>query len=92
MPTIPVGTEVHVPIMAIHFDEEYYPDPHTFDPERFSAEAAAARPPSSFIPYGDGPRYCVGFRLAELMAKIALVRILRSFSVMPWWVWGIQIY
>ena len=43
---------------ALHHLPQYYPDPHRFDPERFSAEEKAKRPPMTFLPFGGGPRVC----------------------------------
>lgn len=54
------GTKVLIPTYAIHHDHEYYPDPETFDPERFTAEEKAKRPNGTYIPFGDGPRICIG--------------------------------
>ena len=61
------GTEVHIPIIGIHYDEEYYPNPNKFDPERFRPEAVAARHPMSFTPYGHGPRMCLGVTFAGML-------------------------
>lgn len=58
------GVQVYVPSYAIHHDPEYYPNPELFDPERFSEEAKNARPPCTYLPFGDGPRHCIGKSLA----------------------------
>jgi cytochrome P450 family 6 len=54
------GRRVLVPILGVHHDEEYYPDPHRFDPDRFNEENKRARNPYSYIPFGEGPRTCIG--------------------------------
>lgn len=54
------GTSLIIPIKAIHWDEEVYPDPWVFDPERFSEDNKKSRHPYAFIPFGEGPRICIG--------------------------------
>jgi cytochrome P450 family 6 len=54
------GRRVLVPILGVHHDEEYYPDPHRFDPDRFNEENKRARNQYSYIPFGEGPRTCIG--------------------------------
>lgn len=57
---VPVGSTIIVSTYAIHHDENIYPDPQRFDPERFSKEAKAERSPYAFLPFGHGPRNCIG--------------------------------
>lgn len=54
------GTSVVLPIFAIHRDPDFYPDPEKFDPERFSVEGKASRESSTYLGFGNGPRYCLG--------------------------------
>lgn len=58
--TIPKGTKIWIPVYGIQHDPNIYPDPEKFDPERFNDDAVAARHPMSFLPFGDGPRNCIG--------------------------------
>ncbi len=57
---IPKGAVVNVPVNAIHHDKEYYEKPDEFYPEHFSPEKKAARNPYAFMPFGIGPRNCIG--------------------------------
>ncbi|XP_046571699.1 cytochrome P450 3A24-like [Haliotis rubra] len=77
---IPKDMDITIPIAAIHYDEEYWPDPERFDPERFTTEAKAKRNPLAYIPFGAGPRNCIGMRLALLEAKIGIARLLQNFK------------
>jgi cytochrome P450 family 6 len=62
MRVIPKGVTVMVPILAIHRDPKYYPDPNKFDPERFDDGNCASRPAYTFLPFSEGPRICIGQR------------------------------
>jgi len=54
------GQKLIIPMFSIHRDPKYYPDPLRFDPERFSSEQKSQRPNGAYIPFGDGPRLCIG--------------------------------
>jgi len=58
--TIEKGQKILIPIYSIHHDPKYYPNPDTFDPERFTTEEKSKRPNGTFLPFGDGPRHCIG--------------------------------
>ncbi|XP_033329022.2 cytochrome P450 6A1 [Megalopta genalis] len=79
--TIPKGTRVLVPVLGIHHDPSIYPNPEVFDPERFNQEAVALRHPMSYLPFGDGPRNCIGARFAVYQTKMGIIKTLTNFKV-----------
>lgn len=54
------GTPIVIPTNSIHMDAKYYPDPETFNPERFTEEENAKRPKYAYLPFGEGPKKCMG--------------------------------
>ncbi|CAF4002136.1 unnamed protein product, partial [Rotaria sordida] len=77
--TIPAGTIVGIDIYSVHFDSDLWGpvDPNVFYPERF----ATKRHPLAWIPFGSGPRNCVGMRFALMQMKLVLIRLLKTYSV-----------
>ncbi|EDW54394.1 probable cytochrome P450 6a14 [Drosophila sechellia] len=73
------GTSVHIPVLAIHYDPEMYPEPHEFRPERFAPDACRERHPTAFLGFGDGPRNCIGLRFGRMQVKVGLITLLRRF-------------
>ncbi|XP_012256435.2 cytochrome P450 9e2-like [Athalia rosae] len=74
------GSRILIPIIAIHRDPKYFPDPQKFDPDRFSPENKNNINPFAFIPFGAGPRNCPGNRFALMETKLVLCSILRKFK------------
>lgn len=74
------GTEVNVPVYALHSDPKYWTDPKDFDPERFNADRKQNIEKMTFLPFGEGPRLCVGMRMAILQIKACLTTLLRSYK------------
>ena len=66
------GQEVEIPLLPIHHSEEYYPEPLKFNPDRFMPENRHNIIPYTYLPFGAGPRNCLGMRFALMEAKIAL--------------------
>ncbi|KAI1280327.1 Cytochrome P450 3A8 [Halotydeus destructor] len=79
---IPAGMTVSIPVYAIHRDPKYFPEPDKFQPERFlrnSADESPVKHPYSFLPFGGGPRNCLGMRLAIIEAKMTIASILKRY-------------
>ncbi|XP_011705287.1 PREDICTED: probable cytochrome P450 6a14, partial [Wasmannia auropunctata] len=56
-----------------------YPDPDKFDPERFNADKVAERHPYAYLPFGEGPRSCIGTRFGYMQTKVGLVSLLSKY-------------
>ncbi|KRT82922.1 cytochrome P450, partial [Oryctes borbonicus] len=81
--TLTKGTKVFISGLGIHRDEEYYPNPDKFDPERFSDENKASIPNFAYIPFGEGPRICIGLRFGMMQTKTGLSMILNNYRLTP---------
>lgn len=79
---IPRGTELLIPILAVHHDTSLWGnDANEFNPARFfEGVARASKYPTAFIPFGLGVRTCIGQNLALLEAKLAIAIVLQRFS------------
>nr|AGI03847.1 cytochrome P450 6BQ10 [Tribolium castaneum] len=75
------GTTVAIPVLGLHTDPEYYSKPEKFDPEHFSEENVKSRPGFTWLPFGDGPRICIGLRFGMLQSKVGLTAILKNYKV-----------
>lgn len=77
------GVRVTIPSYCFHHDPDIFPDPLKFDPERFSDENSRNRHHYAFLPFGEGPRICIGMRFGKLQVKIALATILSRYELSP---------
>ena len=71
---------VFVPIWSLHRNEKIWDDPKGFDPNRFSAEKVRARHRFAYLPFGGGPRICIGMGFAMLEMIVILATLIRDFS------------
>ncbi|GJQ64935.1 Cyp6a9 [Trypoxylus dichotomus] len=78
--TIEKGTKIIVPVYGLHHDPMYFPNPEKFDPERFSAENRSNIIPYTYLPFGEGPRYCIGDRFARQVIKTMVVSLIRKYK------------
>ncbi|XP_037973302.2 cytochrome P450 6j1 [Plutella xylostella] len=77
------GTFIIIPVDGLHTDEKYFPSPLKFDPERFTDDEVAKRHKFVYLPFGEGPRKCLGQRFGLLQSKIAIIKIVANFHITP---------
>nr|AVL92843.1 CYP450 [Locusta migratoria] len=75
------GVVLMVPVFSVHYDPNHFPDPQRFDPDRWVDEAKGTRHPFAYMPFGEGPRFCIGMRLGLLQAKLGLVHFFSHYRV-----------
>lgn len=77
---LPGGTMFTVPVQLMHHDPRWFPEPHAYRPERFSKDAPPI-PRGAFMPFGTGPRVCLGQHLAMSEMMVIAAMFLQRFSV-----------
>ncbi|XP_051169282.1 probable cytochrome P450 6a13 [Leptopilina boulardi] len=75
------GMNIIIPILALQHDPNYFPNPEEFRPERFDSDEIAERQAFTYLPFGEGPRICIGKRFGRLQIKVALIKILSVFKI-----------
>ena len=82
---VPAGTIGLVPIYAIHRHRSFWTDPDRFDPGRFAPDNPSKPSRYQFLPFGAGPRICIGAAFAMIEATIMIATFVRaaSFTVAP---------
>nr|CAD7194492.1 unnamed protein product [Timema douglasi] len=74
------GVKLIIPVYALHHDPKYFPDPEQFNPDRFTEEAKRTRHHYSYLPFGEGPRICIGMRFGLMQTKVGLVSLLSKYK------------
>ncbi|CAG0888448.1 unnamed protein product [Darwinula stevensoni] len=74
------GVRIAFPIYAIHHNPEFYEDPEEFRPDRFAQSEKVLRHPMIYLPFGHGPRNCIGMRFALTEIKLALCHVLSQLK------------
>ncbi|XP_050293218.1 cytochrome P450 9e2-like isoform X3 [Anthonomus grandis grandis] len=75
--------KLQIPTSAIQNDPKYFPNPEKFDPERFSEENVKNIVPYSYLPFGIGPRICIGNRLSLTEVKLMFFYLLLNCEIVP---------
>ena len=75
------GTEIIIPHHGLQVDPQYWVDPEVFDPERFNEEKKQSIVKMTFLPFGEGPRMCVGMKMAMLQMKACLATLVGKYKL-----------
>lgn len=78
---VPKGARILVSPYLLHRHPEFWPNPDTFDPNRFSSNIKETSPAHAFIPFGAGPRQCIGKRFALVETRLILAQIAARFTI-----------
>nr|AFP20595.1 cytochrome CYP9A51 [Spodoptera littoralis] len=77
------GAGIMVSAFTFHHDPQYFPEPEKFDPDRFAEENKHKINPNAYMPFGVGPRNCIGSRFALCEIKVITYQILRHMELSP---------
>ena len=77
---VPEGTRVMYSIYLSHRDKNHWDNPTEFCPARFDRNSEDKQPPFTYVPFGGGPRNCIGAAFAQIEAKVVIARLLQTFD------------
>ncbi len=80
---LPKGAMVRITPWVMHHDPRWFADPQRFDPERFSAAGQAAQERGAYMPFGAGPRVCIGQLFASTEMALVAAMVLQRFTLAP---------
>jgi cytochrome P450 len=80
---VPKGSLVTLPFFVAQGDARWFAQPERFDPERFLGDAARELPRGAYIPFGAGPRVCIGNSFASMEMALVLAMLVQRFSLVP---------
>jgi cytochrome P450 len=80
---ISARTRIHIPIFPLHRNVRLWENPNAFDPDRFAADKVKVRSRYAFLPFGGGPRVCIGASFATVEAAVILAVLLRALRFLP---------
>ncbi|HEX2062266.1 MAG TPA: cytochrome P450 [Thermoanaerobaculia bacterium] len=78
---VPAGATIHIFPWLVHRDARWYADPERFDPDRWKGDFAKTLPAFAYLPFGGGPRRCIGHAFAMMEAVLLTAAIYRRFSL-----------
>ncbi|XP_068622401.1 cytochrome P450 6k1-like [Battus philenor] len=80
---ITAGTPVYINAYGMHYDPDLFPEPTKFKPERFLPENESNIQPYTYMPFGEGPRNCIGRRFASQNFLTGLSKIILTYKIVP---------
>lgn len=78
---VPRGVSVCIDILSLHRNEEVFPEPDEFRPERFDADSIGSITSFAYTPFSAGPRNCIGYRFALTEMKIIIAHLIKDFTL-----------
>ncbi|XP_028162497.1 cytochrome P450 6B5-like [Ostrinia furnacalis] len=75
------GVRIHLPVYHLHHNPEYFPEPEVYRPQRFLGEEKRKIESNTYMPFGDGPRICIGMRFAKMQVFAGLVTVLKKYNL-----------
>ena len=78
---IPAGSALEISPFVTHRHPDFWENPESFDPDRFTSQRSASRPQYAYLPFGGGQRLCIGSHLAMLEAQVIVARVLQRFRL-----------
>ena len=78
---LPANASLTLPITTLHYDPRWWEEPERFDPERFSPERSANRHKFAYLPFGAGPRQCIGNNFALMEAQLVLATVAQRYQL-----------
>lgn len=79
--TLPKGAYIHIFPFLLHRDERFFDEPLKFDPDRFAPEREAQITPYAYLPFGGGPRVCIGNSFAMMEVQLMMATILQRYRL-----------
>lgn len=77
------GHMIEISVYAVHHNADNYPRPESFEPWRFMHKNRKTIKPFTYLPFGDGPRNCIGRKFAMMEIKLALAKLVLRFKFEP---------
>ncbi|XP_023945388.2 cytochrome P450 6B4-like [Bicyclus anynana] len=75
------GDRIHIPVYQLQHSPDNFPEPDVFRPERFFGEEKKNIKPFTYMPFGEGPRTCIGMRFAKMPIYAGLLKIFKNYRV-----------